>query len=31
MFEMFEIDGAQRQFHEIIKVVGVGGGWRKRP
>jgi len=26
MFEMFEIDGAQRQFHEIIKVVGVGGG-----
>ncbi len=23
---MFEIDGAQRQFHEIIKVVGVGGG-----
>jgi len=26
MAEMFEIDGAQRQFHEIIKVVGVGGG-----
>jgi cell division protein FtsZ len=26
MAEMFEIDGGQRQFHEIIKVVGVGGG-----
>ncbi len=26
MAELFEIEGSQRQFHEIIKVIGVGGG-----
>ncbi|MDO9508054.1 MAG: cell division protein FtsZ [Thermovirgaceae bacterium] len=26
MPELFEIEGSQRQFHEIIKVIGIGGG-----
>ena len=26
MSELFEIEGSQRQFHEIIKVIGIGGG-----
>jgi cell division protein FtsZ len=26
MDELFEIEGSQRQYHEIIKVIGVGGG-----
>ncbi len=26
MTELFEIEGSQRQFHEIIKVIGIGGG-----
>ncbi|HRW87103.1 MAG TPA: cell division protein FtsZ, partial [Thermovirgaceae bacterium] len=26
MAELFEIEGSQKQFHEVIKVIGVGGG-----
>jgi len=26
MPELFEIEGSQRQFHETIKVIGIGGG-----
>ncbi|HDQ93602.1 MAG TPA: cell division protein FtsZ, partial [Synergistetes bacterium] len=26
MPELFEIEGSQRQIHEVIKVVGIGGG-----
>jgi len=26
MSELFEIEGSQRHFHEVIKVIGIGGG-----